>query len=417
LSSISGAFAQDAPQAGPIPWVISGEIRVRPEYRQNFDLDGTKDDRDFATLSRIRLAVSVLPVKDLTALVQIEDSRQWGSEASTIANEKNIDLHQGYLKAEHLLSDSFPVSIQAGRFEMIYGDERLIGNFGWNNVGQSFDGGRASFSLASAGSIDLFTVKIHESPLRKGDPEDADLQGIYYRRPADGAVPALDLYLLRSADDRINPSELPGQSGRTDIRTLGGRIAGTWSGFTAKFEAAAQTGDKNGDAHRASAFAAYVEQAFPVAGSSSGIGLGYVAASGDAEADGKSREFDNLYPTNHPLYGYMDLFGWRNVRNPYVRLWTKLMAGAAVTLDLHRFDLAEEKGAWKNALGVTLGRDATGKSGSHVGDEVDFVVTFPIKQKLSAQVGVARFWPGELARSVRGRDKQNWAYLMLTLPF
>jgi len=410
------ASAQEAEKPEGPAWTIDGEVRLRGEYRQNFDLDRSKDDKDQESMSRVRLGVNFAPVKDLSAYVQIQDSRLWGSETSTTSNEKNLDLHQGFLKVDHLFGSGLDSGIQAGRFEMSYADERLIGSFSWNNIGRSFDGARLSTAVGGGG-LDLFATKVHESTAKKGDHEDADFQGIYFHRPVEDAMPAVDLYALRLADERVTAGELAGQSGRIDIRTYGGRIAGSWSGFSAKVEGAAQTGSRNGDHHRASAFAAYFEQAFNVGSGSAGIAVGYAGASGDASNDGKSREFENLFPTNHLHYGFMDLLGWRNLRNPWARLFSRPMAGTLVTVDFHRFDLAEKTGAWKDAGGNVLGRDATGLSGKHVGDELDLVVTFPVKAKLKVQVGVARFWPGEFAKKVRGKAPEDWAYLQVGLPF
>ncbi len=105
------------------------------------------------------------------------------------------------------------------------------------------------------------------------------------------------------------------------------------------------------------------------------------------------------------------------MRNPYLRLFVKPMTGVMVTLDLHRLDVAEEKGAWKDVTGVLLGRDATGQSGHHIGDEIDFVVSFPIKERLRTLIGVSHFRPGDFGKSVRGKDSEDFAYLQLTLAF
>jgi hypothetical protein len=48
-----------------------------------------------------------------------------------------IDLHQAYLTLGN--HKEFPLSLKIGRQELIYGDERLVGAFGWNNIGRVFD--------------------------------------------------------------------------------------------------------------------------------------------------------------------------------------------------------------------------------------------------------------------------------------
>jgi len=42
----------------------------------------------------------------------------------------------------------------------------------------------------------------------------------------------------------------------------------------------------------------------------------YEIKRGGNPRDGKHQTFENLFPTNHKLYGYMDFVGWRNIHNP-----------------------------------------------------------------------------------------------------
>lgn len=47
------------------------------------------------------------------------------------------------------------------------------------------------------------------------------------------------------------------------------------------------------------------------------LGLEYNFSSGDHDpTDGKNETLDNLFPTNHKHYGYMDFLGWRNIHQP-----------------------------------------------------------------------------------------------------
>jgi hypothetical protein len=68
-----------------------------------------------------------------------------GRHSSTTGDDRNpnlesdgpIDLHQAYITLGN--HKEFPLSLKIGRQELIYGDERLIGAFGWNNIGRVFD--------------------------------------------------------------------------------------------------------------------------------------------------------------------------------------------------------------------------------------------------------------------------------------
>lgn len=409
-------FAQEAPKPFEPSWKIDGEVRLKGEHRDEWDLNSAVDDKDEYTLSRVRLGVLAKPVAGLSAYVQIQDSRTWGSEASTASNEKNLDLHQGWIKAEKLLDGPMTLDLQAGRFEMSYGDQRLIGAFNWSNIGRSFDGLRATGGFADVGQVDFFATKVGESAPRTGDGDDVDFQGLYFQGKPGTVAGWFQAYLLRFADDRVAAGEQAGATGETDILTFGARVAGKVGGLSIKAEGALQSGERAGDDHSAWASAIVLDQSFQAGSVPMTVGGGWALASGDSGADGDSEEFENLFPTNHLHYGYMDLFGWRNLSNPFLRFGVKA-SSLGITLDLHRFDLLEETGAWKNAAGGVMGRDATGGSGSHVGDEIDLVFSYPIREKLKAELGIARFFPGEFAEGVRGDDAQDWAYLSLTLGF
>ena len=54
------------------------------------------------------------------------------------------------------------------------------------------------------------------------------------------------------------------------------------------------------------------------------VGLEYSYASGDGNAaDNKQGAFQNLFPTNHLHYGYMDAFSWSNIHNIALHLSAK----------------------------------------------------------------------------------------------
>lgn len=114
-----------------------GDIRVRSEV----------DMRDFNhrtaantyTLLRTRLGFEAIPLENVRVFIQARDSRVFGEEPHTLANFRNLDLHQGYVEIKKLFTDE--LTLRLGRQELAYANERLIGAVGWHNVGRSFDGG------------------------------------------------------------------------------------------------------------------------------------------------------------------------------------------------------------------------------------------------------------------------------------
>jgi len=403
-AAVPGARAEDLKE---IDWSFSGEARFRPEWRDNADLDDAAGDDLRQGFMRIRLGLGAKVKERYRLFVQIQDSRVAGEEASTASNQKNLDLHQGYAE---ITRGRFRLAL--GRQEWFYGEHRLIGNFGWNNVGRAFDGVRARYARKGF-FLDALAAEIGTS-VDSGASRGSELYGLYSQTaPRQGAE--YEAYWLAFADHVAAAGET-GAPGTTRIHALGARAKDRFGRFDFTAEAVVQSGRLLGDDLSARAAAAQ-------AGVSWGAGLklrafaGYDFATGDEDpADGERGEFFNFFPTNHPHYGYMDYEGWRNIRSPY--------AGAAlsrgrhfVQAKAHRISLDQERGPWKDAAGTVLGADPTGASGRSVGSEIDVIYRFAWTDQAAVEGGLSRFAPGRFARVTRGDDASRWAYLMLTFGF
>jgi len=119
------------------PLQFSGQIRQRYEMVDKDFSDSTGFNNQ--NYLRTRFAVTYKN-EDVTTFVQLQDSRIFGTETSTLTDgtADMLDLHQAYFKLNNIYN--LPLSVKAGRFEAVYGPQRLIGAVGWHNVGRSFDG-------------------------------------------------------------------------------------------------------------------------------------------------------------------------------------------------------------------------------------------------------------------------------------
>lgn len=422
--ALAGPATPAAEEEKEIVWSLSAEFRARPEYRDNLDLQSSEDDETRLVPLRLRLGVDVTWRKELRVFAQVQDSRVAGEEMTTASNEENLDLHQGYV--ELTPAGWKGLSIQAGRQEWSYGDQRMIGAFAWDNIGRAFDGARirwrrSRFTLdglaarvtSRVTAVSASTISAPE--IGSSESTGSDLYGLYARwAPASGGE--IDLYWLEFADHAVTPGEQTGTSGSTRIDALGVRFKRSAGRFDFLFEGAAESGEVSAD--DLSATAAAAEAGWTVGEDvATRFFAGYDYASGDEDpTDGEREEFFNFFPTNHPLYGYADMFGWRNIRSPH--------AGVSVKSGRHfglirgyLFDLDSEAGPWKNAGGGILGFDATGESGRRVGSEIDLLYRFALMEKVSLEGGFARFEPGAFAEETRGGSASSWGYAMLTAGF
>lgn len=415
-------FAAEPPAQEPrkLTWSLSAEARFRPEWRDNADLDpGLDDDRRFA-LMRLRLGL-LLGYGPWKIFAQAQDARVAGEEASTGSNEQNLDLHQGWAEVSSLAGGRLALTF--GRQEWKYGEERLIGAFGWDNIGRSFDGFRGRVS-GKRYFIDALAARVSSLPRSedlslpapdpngRSDTSGSDLYGIYaHLAPRD--VSEYEPYLLVFNDQTFATGET-GAPGQSTVNAFGGRVKERWGRWDATVEGVYETGDWRGDDLRAWA-------AGGVAGYSFGdtwklrAFAGYDFATGDENpADGDREEFFNFFPTNHMHYGYADYEGWRNLRSPYGGVsWTH--GKHYLVGKYHRFLLEEEAGPWKDAAGNVLGFDPTGSAGSHVGGEWEVVYRCALFENTSLETGYSLFEAGRFARLTRGNNPAHWAYVMLTV--
>jgi hypothetical protein len=408
-SSLRLSPAQE-PEKKPIEWKVSAEARVRPEGRDNQDLDASADDRTDQVFMRLRLGVEAILRENFWVFFQAQDSRVWGEEVSTGSNEKNLDLHQGYVEVREMGVKE--LSLSAGRQEWTYGDHRLIGNFNWNNIGRSFDGARIRWN-AGRFTLDGLWAEI-SNRIVAGATTGSDLYGVYSqtRRAPWGEY---EWYFLGFSDRNKIAGET-GVPGSSQVHALGGRVKDRFGGFDLVLEAVVERGEWHGDDLRARAAATQLGWSW---GSEARFRAfaGYDYATGDEDvADGEQNQFFNFFPTNHPHYGYMDYEGWRNIQSPYIGF--SLAHGSHFyQAKAHRFGLESASGPWQDAAGTTLGFDPTGTSGKDVGDELDLTYRLELRKIGRVEVGVSRFRPGEFAKNTRGDDASDWGYVQLTVGF
>lgn len=128
---------------------FAGQLRTRGEFRDGYGTLQTSGYKDAAFISqRTRLTLEYKSSKVLFH-TSVQDVRLWGQDASTItaADGNKLSLHEAW--AEIILSNkkdtSFKISpvdyfaIKAGRQELVYDDERLLGNLDWTQQGRRHD--------------------------------------------------------------------------------------------------------------------------------------------------------------------------------------------------------------------------------------------------------------------------------------
>jgi hypothetical protein len=410
---------------------IGGEVRERYEFRDNADLNSNASDTLSFIASRIRLHLKYEVTPDIIAFIQMQDARIFGGEVSTVSNDNLLDLHQGYVTIKNLGAASLTV----GRQEIFFGDHRLVGHFGWNNVGRSFDGLRLAYMAAPwrvdvwATSVKVYGTNTGSSPSFAPSNNDAQqFYGIYGSVKTSVAVVEPYIMHLRDTTGAATPSAITAPAATGQSRTtLGLRVDGKAANESIDFtgEGAYQSGTMaaRGTTPESdiAAYAVAIKAGYTLpAAMKPRIGLEYDRASGDSDsADDKFETFENLFPTNHPFYGVMDYVGWRNMQDLRLSLSAKPSPTTGVSLDYHTFSLVEDGDNWYAASGAVFRTTPGGNTETDLGQEIDLVGYVMVKEKVRIEAGYGRFMPGDYVdvNFPTASDTSDWFYLQAGVTF
>lgn len=403
------------------------EFRYRMEYRSNFDFNSAIDDKDALNLYRTRVSLKFNPVKQLGVYIQGQDSRISNTDTTNKTLFENyMDIRQLYVDYEDNVAfeplQINKVSARVGRQEFSYGAQRLIGGFNWSNVAQTFDGGKVGAHFVPYHvQFDIFGGD--KSPIKS--PREGDdlfdkgtmdrVLGYYATAKAFGGT-LIDQYLIHRSTDK-NISFGPSGTGDISNYTAGLRVKKSYiSGIDYEVEAAHQFGEFRGkdvDANMAAATVGYTldhvwkpRAAFE-----------FVYGSGDSNgSDNKMTTFDNLYPTNHLFYGYIDFVSLQNINVYHVQFSAKPTKKLKLQADLRDMYLDTYKDSYYN-VARNVARTASSPVSTHLGNEVDLTADYKFNDYVAAQIGYSHFIAGRYLKQTGGHDNANFVYVQTVFSF
>ena len=415
--------AQTAAATNPLSFtdgrVVFGlEDQTRFEYRyNNFDFNSglrTIND-DSWLLNRFRLSMQLKPADWLTFYVQGQDAREIASDRADIPGllgaegDNPFDLRQLYVE----IGDAkvSPLSLKVGRQVLLYGDQRLIGPLEWSNISRTFDAVKLRYTGKDGLWVDAFISSVVVIDRFGMDDSDKDslLSGLYAHLPNHG-VQDTELFAFYFDDTNRNDHFL---TLGTHWKSIPGKL-GPWD-YESEF--VGQAGKAGG--RDLLAFASYVEGGYTFhAPMKPRVGLEYSYASGDGNAaDNKQGAFQNLFPTNHLHYGYMDAFSWSNIHNIALHLSAKPTVKVTTSLDYHVFWLANTADTWRRANATTTVRPASPAASNFAGSELDVLVTYAASSHLTLTTGYSHFFVGDYLNATGASSDADFVYLMTSIKF
>ena len=258
---------------------------------------------------------------------------------------------------------------------MAYGEHRLIGGFEWSNTARSFDALKLMYNTDTFG-IDLWYSKLKESVTNdttdfktNGTTDDKDITfiGLYAIIKAIQNN-TIDLYALQDKNDSTERSLL----------TYGARLNGKFSDLDYTAEYALQGGDnmKSGGTTISQESNALAVKAGYTLKDIMGLRIGaeYDTATGDkSSTSNKIESFQNLYPTNHPLYGFTDDIGWSNMSAMSLNVGLKPTETLWIGAEYWKYSLAEKDANSKDDLGSEINIMARQSLSSNVKCEISWI--------------------------------------------
>jgi hypothetical protein len=405
----------DPLQWAALPKWMTLDMYLRGRLESQSSDDYVAGNEQTYVLTRVWGGLEVRPTPWLTGYIQFMDDHAPGEPAKyASANMRDtFDARQAFLEFH-----KNNVKIIAGRQELRYGDERLVGISDWTNISRTWDGflGR----IGDKNRLDLFStsvVTVHPTSLDKHGA------GLTFH----GAVGTITTWVPHTviqpfvyvkAFPRVESQQLT-YGTETEV-TPGGEVSGTYpGGFNFDVLGALQRGSYSSDSIRSAAGivkAGYTSQKIPWKPRLLGE---YDYASGNPHTDPQRiGTFDQQYPSNHNAFGLVDLFGLQNIKQMRANL--DLTPTKHLTILLQQEWLRAASTAdnvYSSAGTTTIAAPIGGFRSDDIGREFDASGKYVITKYLVLNAGVGHFSPGALMQQNAHGAPLTISYLSLTYRF
>ena len=453
-------------------WDIAVNYRARYEVKENAGFTDAGSNWDFSTrpvddndnaylLSRVMPRVGYTGKRTAFTLEGRASSSIGDERYNATApgkglaeNDSGVDIHQAFLFLGN--HKEFPLSLKIGRQEFAYGDQRLVGHFRWNNNARTFDALKMRWQNPLFG-VDLFTggVVYNDSHnLNQSNSQD-HFSGAYFNFPTLLKNEITEAYFYaRNVERGIATDNWTGVPapfrfpGAQDVYTAGVRVKSkpnAYDPFDYGYELMYQFGNRTAvfpattvaaaltaprlDHHAVSAIlqGGYTWTASPL---QPRLALIYSYGSGDKSAtDAKSGTFQNLFPTNHLFYGYMDLNSLQNMHDVRLAFTIKPTTTSTIALEGHSHRLSRTTDFWYNVAGAprNVTTAAVGSGGSYrinpsysrqIGNELDLVAAWSFRPYAQIEAAACRYFRGDYIKqslAAVGSKDASYFYVQFTL--
>ena len=413
---------------------LSGQIRTRTEFRDGQGSPLTKHSQpSFFTSQRTRLSIGFAAYR-LKLNVTAQDARVWGQDVSTINRTTSQDLNGVMLHeawAEIRLNDSAAAAnsfgLKIGRQELVYDDQRLLGNLDWLQQGRRHDAALLKYEtkkwmLHFGAAFNQNKESASRTVYNSTSP------GNYTATTNGGSMYKSMMFLY--AGEKLkkgtasfifftdNFSKYYTDTA-TQLKVFNDRAwtrATTGFYFNNSFDQLALTSSAyyqfgnsySGQQINAELLSVFIQYSFSKK-FISGPGIDFYSGGNSGTT---SKAFDPLYGTPHKFAGNMDYyyaangFGKNGLADYYLKSKFKPSDKLTLFADLHQFNSAAA---------------VTGYSTKNLGQEIDLVGNYALTKQINFEGGYSHYFVTSLLTSPKvknitgAKPSANWAYVMISI--
>lgn len=410
------------PLSAQVSASAGAELRLIEERYRSEDFGRTSDALDYSLMQRYMVHAdvrAVSPTRRLTArlFTEVKSGLVAGRAVGLrVPDVDTADVQQAYGELTLAQPAGFAGTLRVGRQELVYGNQRLIGQRDFPNVRQAFDAARVMLKGGSAPwKVDVFVG----SPVstRVGLFDDAtdhskSLWGVYASRAWSGSSGnTMDVYYVGHHRDRAATHYASGAELRHTIGTrVSSRRVIRQGVMDAEVEPMLQFGTLASDKLRAWSVSAVSGWRWTRAATTPRLSLGVDASSGDHGASASARG------SYHPLYatgGNMALgtpVGAVNFMSLHPKLETSLSRTLVLSGDWFITWRESTRDGLYNIAGSPITTPMTSRA-RFIGHRPGIHLDFAVNARMSIGARATYFMPGPYLRAIGWNRATEYATL------
>jgi hypothetical protein len=407
---------------------FGGLIRDRYENFNHNDFGSGKQTPGGYDLFRLDLYADVHLTPYFRVFVEglsaDEDGRAGGPRGR---DTNSIAAQQAFGEFDVPLEGKNKLDLRVGRQELLFGAERLIGPADFSNVRKTFDGFRGTL-VTGDNQLDIFLVR----PVRveKYTSDNADnttvFGGIYDTLKMPQLLPhgdtKVELYGLYLKRDHTSYTDVTGV-GDDHRYTAGARFSSNPRPWDFDVEADYQFGRFLGEDVEAYSLASLLGYTFQNVELTPHPFVGFDIASGDNNPNhGPMGTFNQLFPSAHSYFGYMDYVSRQNIIDLHpgfdLTLLEKAPFAQKLTLrsEYHQFWRQSVHDSLYDTTGAAI-RSGLSNDRRNIGSEIDELFKLQIDRHWSSYVGYSHFFHGSFISESGPAKDSDFTYVALTYEF